>query len=196
MFRTTVLVCDDWTGLTCEIYPDGLRLLKPDTERLALKPQDRSGLKSTIYLQYARIEGMLPHFLKMKQDKRNFYALPDEFKGLEAIEKFKGITEVNSVLIDFGKLLRDNKPLFEPQTFSKQVSMNDTGPERFACYKVAQISRPTLSHQPSHELIISVSGHPTEKDKVQLSAFSDSYPHNLVKQLSIEKEHFKYSMLP
>ena len=82
MSRTTVLACDDWTGLTCYMYPEELRLLKPDSERLALTPQDRSGLDSTIYIPGASIEGLLPQFLKMKQDKRNFYALPDEFKGI------------------------------------------------------------------------------------------------------------------
>jgi hypothetical protein len=37
--------------------------------------------------------------------------LPDEFKGITGTEKFPGVNEVSSVLIDFGKLLRDKKPL-------------------------------------------------------------------------------------
>ena len=53
-----------------------------------------------------------------------------------------------------------------------------------------------MSHQPSHKLIVSVSGHPVEKDKVQISAFSDSDPHELVNQLSIDMEHYFYSMFP
>ena len=74
--------------------------------------------------------------------------------------------------------------------------MNQSGPTRFKCYKVANVFTPTLSHQPSHKMIISISADPIEEDKVQLSAFSDTNPHSLVKQLSIEMEHFDYSIVP
>ena len=50
-------------------------------------------------------------FLKKKQEGQNFYVLPDEFKGIETTLKFPGVNEVASVLIDYGKLLRDKKPL-------------------------------------------------------------------------------------
>jgi hypothetical protein len=97
---------------------------------------------------------MHPAFLKKKQEGQNFYVLPDEFKGIAATFKFPGVNEVASVLIDFGKLLRDKKPLVKPHTFSKQIKMNQAGPQRFKCFKVAKGFSPTLAYQPILNLMI------------------------------------------
>ena len=143
--------------MTAIIYPDGLRNVefKPDTERLAIKPANRYGLNNTLYIRTASIEGILPHFLKERDENEvKFHVFPDDFTGVEKIYKFPGINKVPSALLDAGKLLRDGKKLFKEITLKKEIKMDETGPQRILCHKIARGFCPTLKHMDSHKMII------------------------------------------
>jgi len=105
--------------MTCEIYEEGHHLLKPDTKRLAIKPTDRSGLKSVHYFDQVKIEGVLTHFLNLVKDEQNFFVLPDSIKAVAPIYPFLGIKEVISVLIDAGRLIQKKLPLIIPRSLTK-----------------------------------------------------------------------------
>ena len=114
---------------------------------------------------------------------------------MEKAFTFPGINKVPSALLDTGKLLRDGKKLFREQSLKKEIKVAEAGPQRVRCHKIAKSLRPTLNHLGSHKMILSIAGHPTDADKVQLSFHQDFHPYSAVKQLDIALEHYSYSMV-
>ena len=75
--------------------------------------------------------------------------------------------------------------------------MSETYPKRITSEKVSKADfMPTISCQPTLELILSFSGHPTDKNVALLSIHREEEPFELVQKLDIPVEHFYYAMVP
>jgi hypothetical protein len=75
--------------------------------------------------------------------------------------------------------------------------MSETYPKRITSEKVSNADfNPSISYQPTLGLILSFSGHPTDKSFAQLSIHREEEPFELVQKLDIPLEHFTYAMVP
>ena len=73
--------------------------------------------------------------------------------------------------------------------------MSETYPKRITSEKTVSSFGSTISYQPTLELILSFSGHPTDKNAALLSIHREEEPFELVQKLDIPLEHFCYAMV-
>ena len=100
--------------------------------------------------------------------------------------KFWGIKDTNPFLLDTEKILKTDLPLVKPHTFAKQTKMSEIYPMRITSEKVStDYFTPSISYQPTLGLILSFSGHPTDKSIIQLSLHREEEPFELVQKLDI-----------
>ena len=100
-------------------------------------------------------------------------------------------------MLDTEKILKTDLPLVKPHTFAKQTKMSEISPTRITSEKVSDSNfGPSISYQPTLELILSFSAHPTDMNIIQLSIHREEEPFELVQKLDISKEHFDYAVAP
>jgi len=196
--RTRVILLDDFDpSCMLAMLPRVSEYLKPDTAQLNPKPDSRSGNVNVQYYPQTEIDALLEHFTKeKKQNERKVFFFPKDLSALAERENFEGIKDTNPFLLDTEKILKTDLPLVKAHTFTKQTKMSETYPKRITSEIIKSSFSSTISYQPTLGLILSFSGHPTDKSAALLSIHLEEEPFELVQKLNIPLEHFDYAMVP